>query len=94
MASCYDKEITLDVLAQKCMMSNTNFRRVFKSVYGVSPIEHLIKIRLNRAKQLLLHTTLTVSEIATICGFNEVSYFSRIFKKRYSKTPLEYRNKN
>lgn len=91
--SDYSNEITLNLLAQKCMMSNTNFRRVFKAVYGVSPIEYLIKFRLDRAKQLLLHTTLTISEISQLCGFNEVSYFSRIFKNRYSKTPIEYRNK-
>lgn len=92
--SKYDTQISLDLLSQKCMMSNTNFRRVFKTVCGISPIEYLIKVRLNRAKQLLLHTTLTIGEISQLCGFNEVSYFSRTFKKRYKKTPLEYRNKN
>ena len=92
--SDYSNEITLNLLAQKCMMSVTNFRRIFKTVYGVSPIEYLIKMRLDRAKQLLLHTTLTIGEISQLCGFSEVSYFSRTFKKRYNKTPLEYRNKN
>ncbi len=88
----YAKPITSDILAEKCIMSNTNFRRVFKSVCGVSPIEYLLRVRLERAKQLLLHTALTVEEVALQCGFNEVSYFSRLFKKRYNKSPLQYRD--
>lgn len=88
----YAKPITTDILAEKCIMSNTNFRRVFKTVCGVSPIEYLLRVRLERAQQLLLHTTLTVEEISFQCGFNEVSYFSRLFKKRYEKSPSQFRN--
>lgn len=87
----YHDNITTDILASKCMMSNTNFRRVFTSICGVSPIEYLLRVRLERAVQLLHHTTLTVSEISAVCGFKDVEYFSRTFKKRMGKTASEFR---
>lgn len=66
--------------------------RCMKQVYGCSPLIYQKKIRLNRAKHLLLHTNLSIDEISQSVGFNSSSYFSRSFHQEYSLSPLHYRN--
>lgn len=87
----YQSHITTEILAKKCMMSDTSFRRNFSHFFGASPIEYLLSVRLERATQLLRHTTLSVSEISALCGFKNTEYFSRTFKKRIGKTASAFR---
>ena len=89
----FEKKITIDELSRLCVMSNTNFRRIFTAVCGVSPIQYLLNVRLRRAKDYLSHTKFSVDEIAQKCGFNDVEYFCRIFKKRTRISPGKYRSK-
>ena len=72
-------------------MSETNFRRVFQQVMGISPIEYVINTRINRAKELVRHTDLSVSEISSLCGFKDVEHFCRTFKKRTGVSTSNYR---
>lgn len=78
-------------LAQSLGVSYTAFRRSFKQQTGVSPARFQNAIRLNRARDLLASTELTVSEIALQTGFETVFYFSRAFKKKTGLTPKGYR---
>lgn len=87
----YKSDITIAHLADLCMMSPTTFRRNFKKASGVSPMEYLLRVRIDRAKQLLKHSALSVCEISALCGFNDVEYFCRTFKKRVNLTAGKYR---
>ena len=83
----FETEISVDELAKMCAMSNTNFRRVFTAVCGVSPIQYLLNVRIRRAKEFLTEYSLSVSETATLCGFKDVEHFCRTFKKKTGITP-------
>lgn len=67
-------------------------RKCFKSELNVTPLEYLTKLRLNRAKYLLVQETyMSIVDIAAECGFNDSFYFSKLFKKYYGISPLNYR---
>lgn len=87
----YSSNLSIDTLAKHCRMSKTNFRRVFMQVCGTSPIEYLINTRINNAKELVRHTSFSISEISTMCGFNDVEHFCRTFKKRVGTSAGNYR---
>lgn len=87
----YHRAITLDQLARLCVMSKTNFRRMFSAVCGASPIQYLLDVRIRRARELLLQSSQTVSEISQLCGFKDVKYFCRIFKQRTGSTAGQLR---
>lgn len=65
--------------------------RIFKKEVGLSIAQYLMCVRLERAKELLSKTRLSVIEIAARCGFGGVSYFNRAFKEAEAATPTEYR---
>ena len=89
--SQYSDDLSIDILAKQCRMSKTNFRRVFMQVCGTSPIEYLINTRINNAKELVRHTSFSISEISAMCGFNDVEHFCRTFKKRVGTSAGSYR---
>lgn len=69
-------------------------RQVFKKETGMSPLEYLTDLRLNSAKKLLLTERTPeykINEIALLCGFYDVGYFIRIFKKKFNVTPTAFR---
>ncbi len=73
--------------AELCDMSEVSFRRYFKEFTGKSPIEYRNDIRLNNAKILLQSGQYTITETAEACGFSNLSFFTRLFKKKYGHTP-------
>ena len=87
----FNTEISIDLLARLCTMSETNFRRVFTTVCGTSPIHYLLDVRIKRAKERLEHSNYTVVEIALLCGFKDVEHFCRSFKKRTGMSASKYR---
>ena len=87
----YAKDINLEFLADMSYMSVRNFQRVFKKATGQSPIDYLIHIRLEKAKQMLRESNEQVADIAIQSGFNEYNYFSRKFKNAIGISPLKYR---
>lgn len=91
--SNFKRKITIEDLARSASVSKTEVLRCFKSIIGVSPIHYLNSYRLQRAAALLLDTKKSISEIAIDCGFEDNSYFSKQFKKKYQLTPQEYRGK-
>ena len=86
----YSKSITISSLAKLCDMSETNFRRTFLSTFGQTPIAYRDKVRLQSAKEFLESGFYSVGEVAMRCGFDDVSYFCRFFKKHTGLTPLEF----
>ena len=65
--------------------------REYHAVYGISPMQELIHIRIEKARRLLLETPFTIQEIATQAGFYDLNNFMRIFKKKTGLTPGQYR---
>lgn len=73
--------------AKLCNMSEVNFRRLFKEYTGLSPIDYRNDIRLTNAKNKLQSGEYNVSEVAEQCGFSNLSFFIRLYKKKYGHTP-------
>lgn len=87
----FDKTITLAEVAKIAAMSEVAFSRFFKTRTGNTFIDTLNDIRLGHASRTLIETTNSITEIAFQCGFNNISNFNRIFKKRKNCTPKEFR---
>jgi AraC-like DNA-binding protein len=85
--------ITVEQLAKQACMSKPHFFRSFKMEFGISPVEFIQQERLALAKQYLLDPRLSVSEVAYKAGFNDVPYFTQLFKKWEGTTPGAYRQK-
>lgn len=85
-----DKKITINEIAKIAHMSSSHFSRIFKKEIGISPMDYLIQIRMDRVKKLLLTGDKPITEIAFECGFNNVSYLSACFKRKYMITPSDY----
>ncbi len=82
----------MEYYAEQCFLSVSRFEHVFREITGVSPNKYLMTLRINRAKELLAETDMSVADISTFLGFSSLSYFIRIFKKHTASTPLNYRN--
>ena len=84
-------ELKMDELGDELGMSRVQLYRKVKALTGISPVELLREMRLQRGYNLLLSTTKSVSEIAFEVGFNTPSYFSNCFKKQFGKYPTDLR---
>ena len=84
---CFDQTVSLEHLAFLSSMSVTNFRREWKKIYKGSPLQFRDSIRLYYAEEYIKSGYYTISEIAQKCGFDDVSYFVRFFKKHTGVTP-------
>ncbi|QCR22124.1 AraC family transcriptional regulator [Pontibacter sp. SGAir0037] len=91
MQNNYDKEISLADVAKVVSMPEVSFSRFIKKRTGKTFIESLNEIRLGHASRMLIDTTETISEISYKCGFNNLSYFNRIFRRKNGCTPKEFR---
>lgn len=87
----FDKQVSLAEVAKIANMSDVSFSRFFKQRTGNTFVDNQTQIRLGHASRLLIDTTQSVAEIAYKCGFNNISNFNRIFKKKKSCTPKEFR---
>lgn len=87
----FDKAVTLGEVAKLANMSEVAFSRFFKQRTGNTFIDSLTEIRLGHASRLLIDTTQSVAEIAYHCGFNNISNFNRIFRKKKGCTPRDFR---
>ena len=87
----YMNNITIDELAETVNLSKHYFMRFFKKYMGMTCIEYINDYRLNIASNLLLTTRVQITEVAASIGITNLSYFNRIFKKKFHMTPKEYR---
>ena len=89
--SNYQKEIRLLDVANYVNMSEVSFSRFMKKRTGKNYIDYLNDLRLGIASRILIDTSKTIAEISFECGYNNLSNFNRIFKKRKGLTPKEFR---
>lgn len=85
-------DIKIEQLAQISCLSKDHFTRIFKSIFGVSPCEFIIRKRIEKSQFLLLTTDLPINRIIDETNFKNAPYFSRMFKKYTLLTPGVYRN--
>lgn len=90
----YDEKLTLADIAAAGNVSRSKCCIIFKQYLQQSPIDFLNGYRLEVSCSLLKTTALTITEIATACGFNHLSYFSKFFSKIYGCTPNEFRKRH
>ncbi len=88
------QKLSLQQLSDIAGLSPNYFHKIFTEVMQTTPNEYITTARLNKAKDLLLRTNLQIYNIADQCGFNNVSYFSFLFKKTFLLTPLDFRSRN
>ena len=84
------EKITAEALADVCGISVSYLRRLFSRCYGVSPIEYIINLRLEYAKEMIYSGDFSVTAAAEKSGFNDISYFSRTFKKHFGVPPTNW----
>lgn len=89
--SNYKSTLTLDFLAEFANVNKYYLLREFKKYTGFTPNDYLISLRINKAKQLLINTTLPAIKIAHEVGIHDINNFNNLFKKRVNMTPIQYR---
>jgi AraC-like DNA-binding protein len=90
----YNEEITYKMLSSITNYHKNSINRIIKSITGMSLREYVITLRIKKATQLLLYSSKSVASIAELCGYNSPIFFSRQFKEKMGKKPLEFRKAN
>ena len=88
----YNEDLSIAQLAQICNLSETHFRRLFKSKFSMSPLKYLNLIRVRESCVLLSRKPFQISEIAEMAGFQTLSSFNRQFKEIMGQSPTEWIN--
>jgi len=91
MESSYQQPLVVRELAEQAHMELNHFIRTFKKFTGKPPLQYLQELRLHAACSYLRTTDMPVQEIARASGFPNLHYFSKLFKKRYDRSPSAYR---
>lgn len=87
----YSEKITMPMVAESVGISVSKQERLFKKLFGITPLMYLQKIRLNAACSLIRNTKQDLASIATCCGFNDQTNMTRAFRTELKITPLKYR---
>jgi AraC-like DNA-binding protein len=87
----YERDISLKDISKFVFLSQSYFIRAFKDEVGISPINYLLKVRIERAKELLGDNEQKIVDIALAVGFSNQQRFNEIFKKYVKMTPMQYR---
>ncbi|WP_238348720.1 MULTISPECIES: AraC family transcriptional regulator [Mannheimia] len=82
---------SMDVLAERCAMSRSNFIRTFKEKCGISAGQFLTELRLQKAEILLQHSELSIQQIALAVGYQSEAHFSKLFKTYKNSSPSQFR---
>ena len=83
----FSDEINVSALAKKCHMSPATLRRRFAKHFSMSPVKYCNKLRLEKARVLIETGTYKISEVSSMVGFDDIHYFSKIYKKHFGKSP-------
>lgn len=87
----YCEDINIQTLAENLGLNNNYFSKLFKKNTGMSPTTYINNLKLEKAKFLLKHTNMKISEICDTIGYSDQFYFSRMFKKSTNLSPANYR---
>ena len=88
-----NEKITAEKLTQLCGISYTYIKRIFSLKYKLSPKRYILQLKMNYACDLLRYTEHTVSQVAELCGYNDVYTFSHQFKVEFGSSPINFQKK-
>ena len=88
----YNNKISLDELCFRFGCCKSSIMNNFKKEFNVTVTDYLTAIRMEKAEEYILTTEKSIKEIALSCGFSDQNYFSRLFSKKYGRSPTQYRN--
>lgn len=88
----YMDEISVESLADQFQISVSHFNRIFKQSFDVNCKEYITSVRVDKAKEYLSGSALSVSEVGGMVGYPDANYFTKVFRKKTGMTPKEYRN--
>ncbi|MCH4887034.1 AraC family transcriptional regulator [Acidaminobacter sp. JC074] len=91
LSSNYNQDISIQSMSKLFNFSPDHLTRQFKKKHHLTPSQYLIQLRLEKAKQLLLDTDMTVQSIALTIGYHDISVFYKMFKKHLKTTPVKWR---
>ena len=89
-----NEHISIRYLAELSNVSETYFRRQFKTIYHISPNRYITNLKMEYASQMLRSHLYTVTEVSERTGYSSVKYFERVFKQSYGCTPSEFMRMN
>ena len=88
-----EKKITAEELTACCKISYPYIKKLFIKKFGIPPIKYSIQLKINYSCDLLKSKLYTISQIAEICGYNDIYFFSRQFKEYMGLSPTDFINK-
>jgi transcriptional regulator GlxA family with amidase domain len=86
----FSEKLTIEDLAKTAKLSKYHFIRVFKAYTDTTPIEYLKEVRISKAKELLKQNKTDITNTALMVGFDNISYFIKVFKEICGVTPLKF----
>lgn len=86
-----NKEMSFEHMARRVNLSTSRLSHLFKEEFGIAPTKYLKLMRMERARELIGSTFLSIKEIAAAAGFNDCSHFVRNYKRSFGMTPTQYR---
>lgn len=87
------QDFSLKILADSCKMGESYFQKLFKEIHGISPKKYIIQLKINHACDLLRLERYSVTQVAELCNFSDVYFFSRQFKDYMDITPTQFLKK-
>ena len=87
----YTEKFCIPILAQKCALSESAYRKRFKQLTGLSPIQYINKLKIEKACQLILTGDINMQEISDFLNFYNLPDFYKVFRENTGLTPLQYR---
>lgn len=88
------EKISIEVLAEISGISQSYLKKLFIKRFGVTPLKYVIQLKIHYAKDLLLTGVYTIAQVAEICGYNNLYFFSRQFKEYCGVSPFEFKSKH
>jgi AraC-like DNA-binding protein len=91
METRYSEPLSLQQISDQIAMSKFNFVRKFRKTFGITPQKYLVEKRIEESKHQLLNMDSSITEVASICGFQNIHHFSKTFKKHLGIAPSGYK---
>lgn len=90
----YQRDISIEEIADRSGLNRSYFSRLFKEMFGESPQSFLIKYRMNKASELLKHSKISIADVGQRVGYENQLHFSRAFRNVFGISPRKYRDRN